>query len=447
MMCKTVAVGMILIVLAGTDARGDRTIVCQENFDCYPIGLLDGRSNECGAWTGSATVNPASPGIAPPNTPPNTCWLQNPGWDAIWRITSPDIILALTLEFFAEFQTNSDPHIYLSSDGAVWTEVTSEFEIPKFCNGAAMAPESADLTAYLQPAGIQNTVFLRWVNENPILPNCYIVGLDSVTATLTVSAGSCDCPGLGRTSFYAFTSHGPELHLLDCSSNWLAAPIGNTGLTINSADFSPDGRLFVVGEQGLGVFVLAQIDRATGQVISTIPFPESTAETIAFDANGLLSFVSNYTQLKTFDLYTGNVTPLPQPIGFGEVQGIDFHPDGTLYGISSFHGGQQHNILIEIDTTTGVGTSVCPLDPSVLDINSLDIDACGRIHALTTVAGNVYHIDPVACTATIVGDTTSNYGALASLTQAVECIPGDMNGDGLVDGLDVQLFVNALLDG
>jgi len=62
------------------------------------------------------------------------------------------------------------------------------------------------------------------------------------------------------------------------------------------------------------------------------------------------------------DLATGQASRVGA-IGFVDVEGLAFHPDGNLYGVAdgSAEGGALTDLLIRINTTTGVGTLVAPL--------------------------------------------------------------------------------------
>jgi len=62
------------------------------------------------------------------------------------------------------------------------------------------------------------------------------------------------------------------------------------------------------------------------------------------------------------DLATGQATRVGA-IGFVDVEGLAFHPDGNLYGVAdgSADGGALTDLLIRINTTTGAGVLVAPL--------------------------------------------------------------------------------------
>lgn len=251
--------------------------------------------------------------------------------------------------------------------------------------------------------------------------------------------------------YYAYDSHGSVLYELDPANNWAARKIGDTDLdVINAADFSLSGRLFVVGRKG-GQTVLAEIDPSTGEIIGEPrPFPEYT-EAMAFDGNYLVYYVSNYKQIKTFNLCTGAVNVLDKPIGIDEVQAIDFTREGELFGISSHTGEHPFNTLLRIDPCTGEGTKICPPleegEELLPDINSLDINALGSFHAVSTSERRVYRIRPKTCTVEIVGEIglELQIGALASVNGAAGYEPCDTNLDGSVDLTDVEAFIDCIL--
>lgn len=255
--------------------------------------------------------------------------------------------------------------------------------------------------------------------------------------------------------YSALTGHGLDLYRLGLCDNCAETLVCETSIDgINSADFSPGGTLYVVGFEGQEV-VLAQVDHLNAMVISTDPRFREYTEAIAFRFNGvLIHFVSGSNQIKTYHLSSGEDTRLPNGIGFGEVQGIDFDPDGDLWGISSYSHNQQHNILLWINLETGIGEPICRLQvdgEDIPDINSLDINEIGEFRAVTSSPGSVYLIDPNTCEVTVECVTEQSFGALASRFQFGEgCVrnptwicDGDVDGDGQVNPADVGLVQSA----
>ena len=175
----SLVLGSVLVLGLSEKAKAQERFI--ENFDSYQVGSdLDGL-NDWGAT--NVTVRDFDTGNISPNTSPNFVYFLYDG-EAVWHLNAQNNINALDLEFYAELQTRSDPQVYLSSDGANWTEITDEFDLTKNCDNQISDRFDADLTDYIEPLGIQKNVYLKWTNDDPILPNCYVVGLDSITANL-----------------------------------------------------------------------------------------------------------------------------------------------------------------------------------------------------------------------------------------------------------------------
>ena len=73
------------------------------------------------------------------------------------------------------------------------------------------------------------------------------------------------------------------------------------------------------------------------------------------------AYVSAWNTLYRLDLATGQATPVGTGIGFNDVEGLAFAPDGTLYGVAdgtAGSGSASTDFLIRIDTATGTGTGL-----------------------------------------------------------------------------------------
>lgn len=177
---------MIGVVAVVTTSRAE-TIVFQDNFDSYSTGPLDGKGN----WTATnveVSDNNGAGGFLS-NSTPNFIALPVDALptQATWKVDSPGLIQELTVAFFAEFQGNSDPHVAISPDGATWTDVTAEFGLTTQCDNDISAGFQANLTTQLAVARISNEVYIRWNNENPNVGSCWIIALDSVSATINAT--------------------------------------------------------------------------------------------------------------------------------------------------------------------------------------------------------------------------------------------------------------------
>lgn len=181
-MLRVVLVSAFVVMPLATRLNADIVVRVGDDFDSYPLSMP---ISDAPDWTGNpdAFVTDQPTSAFWPHTPPHFLYLHQYA-DAAWDITMPDDIVGLTLDFYGAFQTNSDPHLYLSPDGVAWTEITDEFGISK-TDTLTMTLYSADLTSHLQPAGIQQTTLLRWTNTDPTLPSWYVIGIDSVEAQVT----------------------------------------------------------------------------------------------------------------------------------------------------------------------------------------------------------------------------------------------------------------------
>jgi len=101
------------------------------------------------------------------------------------------------------------------------------------------------------------------------------------------------------------------------------------------------------------------------------------------------------------------------PIGFQRVSAIDFGPDGRLYGTGERNDGTNTNVLIVIDTATGVGKEIAPLggigpDRPVPDISFRPSD--GRLYAYLDVPDVIATIEPATGVVTVLGPVGAGGG-------------------------------------
>lgn len=76
-----------------------------------------------------------------------------------------------------------------------------------------------------------------------------------------------------------------------------------------------------------------------------------------------IGYVAGFDTLYRIDLATGRATAVGG-IGFNDVEGLAFAPDGTLYGVADATAGAGSGVtdlLIRINPATGAGTLVAPL--------------------------------------------------------------------------------------
>ncbi|GMG85564.1 hypothetical protein LNKW23_47870 [Paralimibaculum aggregatum] len=124
-------------------------------------------------------------------------------------------------------------------------------------------------------------------------------------------------------------------------------------------------------------------------------------------------------ELLSVDRSTGAATPIG-PIGYANIAGLAFAPDGTLYGVSRSPGTPAVSTLVSIDTVTGAGTAVGVLNFEGVDGLAFAPDE--TFYGIDLVDGlltdTLITIDPVSADATAVG----LLNPLPGLTQAVHGI-------------------------
>ena len=160
-----------------------------------------------------------------------------------------------------------------------------------------------------------------------------------------------------------------------------AARIGALPDLLVSIAFSPGDQLFGVSNDGLTLF---EMDPNTGSSLRSVPITGTTHS-------------------------SGTLFP-------GEINGIDFAPDGTLYGIGFG--------LYSINPLSGVATRITPLGQQVSGNLFLDLDfgQDGQLRAATfdsatDGASNLYRIDPVTGLGQLVGSMGYEIAGLASVPE------------------------------
>lgn len=148
-----------------------------------------------------------------------------------------------------------------------------------------------------------------------------------------------------------------------------------------SIAFGPADRLYGVSNNGETLY---EIDPSTGMSLGSVPL------TGTIHSSG---------------------TPFP-----GEINGIDFAPDGTLYGIGLG--------LYRISLLTGVATRITPLGQQVSGdlFNDLDFGTDSQLRSATFEStpdglSNLYRIDPASGLGQLVGSMGVDIAGLASVPE------------------------------
>jgi hypothetical protein len=167
-------------------------------------------------------------------------------------------------------------------------------------------------------------------------------------------------------------------------------PLASSGFgTLNALALSPSGDLLAAGNTPS----LVRINPVTGQgmhaaVLGNLT-PGISLRGLAFSSTGVLYAINNGDpvgggspdRLYTIDQSTGAATFIGQ-VGYVGVQGIDFAPDGTLYGWDV--GWDVSGVgLITIDAVTGAAADVNPAIGDFRAIQAIAFGPGGRLYGAT----------------------------------------------------------------
>jgi hypothetical protein len=210
--------------------------------------------------------------------------------------------------------------------------------------------------------------FLGAGGLTPSVPFALVAAIDKDTASLNVVRTGTQFLGLDRSPMtghlFAYgvimpddLGSGTFLMEIDAGGN----PSGwRTAISLFDISFSPADELYGLSSNRSS---LVKIDLQTGQT-SSVPLSKSL-QSIEFADDGTL--YGHDGRLATVDLTTGAVT------SFGILQhavlGLDFAPDGKMYGVQGF--GPVPNALVAIDLTSGASTTIGPLSIPMHSIVSI----------------------------------------------------------------------------
>lgn len=201
-----------------------------------------------------------------------------------------------------------------------------------------------------------------------------------------------------------------------------------TGLT-----FTPDGTLYAAEGQGNQ---LLTIDPATGQttVIASLGPPAGAQVLItglASDSRGTL-YGANLIQTpsRRFDLVTldrttaavttiGVVSSLANPVGtIGGISGLAFSPAGVLFAAGMTVTNQA--VLFALDTATGHSVVVTNLDRRVTGI---DFAPDGTLFGVDAVTDKLVTIDIATGKSRVIGPLGANYGGAGIAFRRIAVVP------------------------
>jgi hypothetical protein len=202
------------------------------------------------------------------------------------------------------------------------------------------------------------------------------------------------------------------------TSTGAATAIGSTNSFVPAMDFRPSNGVLYGASSSLDT-----VNIKTGHATTIAPLSDLMVS-IAFSPSDQLYAVNNAGDtLFTLNPVTGATltrVPLTGTVfssgrSFpGEINGIDFGPDGSLYGVG--------NGLYTINPMTGVASRITPLGKYITVAGDLfdDIDfgTDGVLRGLTSGASSIsllYNTDPSTGVGTLVGSTGFQMDGLASI--------------------------------
>jgi len=216
-----------------------------------------------------------------------------------------------------------------------------------------------------------------------------------------------------------------ELYAITFNDELLSInPTTGAGTLIGSLDTNMWG--FGLADRGSALYTfdqqadrIQQLDPATGATLNTIDIgvTEIGEGSLAFRSDGTGFLTAAHEMLGTmwsFDITVAGSTQITLTDGLiPSMDGLDFNPNGVLYGVS-----QLESDLYTIDQTTGATTligSTGVWNSSLLA--GLTFASDGTLYAIMNDA--LYTLDPTTAAATLVGPTGYSYVCgLTALTSA-----------------------------
>ena len=183
-------------------------------------------------------------------------------------------------------------------------------------------------------------------------------------------------PSEGEFALFGL-AHDGSLYQLDKDGS--GALQSDSGFSGNSLARNSAGKLFTVSESSEGDHTLVTIDPKTGLGDIVSQLEALDVRGLAFSDNDelfgirLFSGPAEGDSLYKLDVQTGEQTFVGSTVGFTTIEGLDFAPDGTLYGWDLESG------LVTINSQTGAATDVNPEIGADVPIQGLVFTDSGRL--------------------------------------------------------------------
>jgi hypothetical protein len=282
---------------------------------------------------------------------------------------------------------------------------------------AALTAASAQVGAFALPSGSRDAALL--VTLPPGSYTAQVAGVNNTTGIALVEVyemrGDAPAPPTPLLELFATESGFPSRLFLVSPATGAASPIASLNF-FPGLEFRRNGVLYGAG----GSLAIISPQNGATSTVGTLP---ELIVSIAFAPDDTLYGVSNGgSTLYRIDPATGrSLASVPltgtthasgNPFS-GEINAIDFAPDGTLYGVGFS--------LYRINPATGVATKVSASGAQISGqlYGSLDLGPDGVLRAATAVlsdgaSSDLYAIDTNTGVGVVVGNTGAKIGSLAA---------------------------------
>ena len=227
---------------------------------------------------------------------------------------------------------------------------------------------------------------------------------------------------LARSSLLGLAYDGSIFQLGEDGSGTL---LSNIGLGGNSLASNAAGELFTVSGVSERDRTLIKIELATGLGQIVTPVESSDIRGLAFSLEDELFGIRLFSgpaagdDLYKLDSQTGQQTFVGSTIGFTTIEGLDFAPDGTLYGWDLESG------LVTIDVETGAATDINPDVGADVPIQGIVFANDGRLFGSRDA---LYEINVATGETTYLGN--SDYSSIRGLEIRTDAATGATSKSG-----------------
>lgn len=214
-------------------------------------------------------------------------------------------------------------------------------------------------------------------------------GLTDCGDVSCATAKACCTPNTGTVDMTIWAHSSDTLYQVN-PTTFAVTTVGDFGISdMTDLAVTPDGTLY-----GASFTTLYRVDKATGKATSIAGLTGSVNNGLTFLTDGTLLASDSAGTVKRIDPSSGQVTDLGAFGGGLSSSGDLVAVQGVMYGISSTSAGggdaTADNVLLRVDTATGVATPVGPIGfGNVWGLAYVS----GRVIAFSS-GGQIIEVDP-----------------------------------------------------